>query len=492
MSGLISEQKFDEFGFSIVESAFHNLFGSDNPLISSLLNADIPHPGEEGLFFEELSVWMLFVYWGMVGVALPPDAAPRVQDAMLRHGRGAIATSRANSREIRLTDGELTALIEARWQEYRELTTISDERGPIQLTMAVASHLSGGRPPDPRVVFPILISFNTTVKNVQPGIQQIWRQSSKDRVADQRLAASGTAQKRATPYDDDLRARQESLSERVPKDRSHLEWMSPAMRAAIGEPPGAQEDSTAEPTIEGLVELARADSAVPAEPDMVKSAVDEAIAGLRFLANRGGLQLHEEDEALLKRAVSPDTINWQGGMECDTPDSAITLREAIDCRLLSDAEALRATSILASAYRGFYDAAADGISLTPVDMWLDWYSTSLKENYPEAGASFLQFATTYWTFMILLSQLDGNSERIHIKRSTTLVRSVLARMDEFLGPIFFPILGPLALIKPAQREKDQRRLLEAFGPRINAVDFLTHNPYLIRDRRRIKKRWWSW
>jgi hypothetical protein len=229
-------------------------------------------------------------------------------------------------------------------------------------------------------------------------------------------------------------------------------------------------------------------SAILAEHPVGKSEnaereVAEAIAAFMFLAGRGGLPLDEKDATLLKRQLPSETIGWRGGIR-DTPSGGVTFIDAIDCSLLDVDEARRASVMLASAYRGFYEAAADGIALTNVNSVKERYGQSIEDNYPEAGQSFLQFATTYWTFKTLLRRLDLEQS------TTTLIGALLARIDALLGDLFFPF-GP-SLIYPARREKDQRRVLEAFGPRINVEDFLRQNPILIRDRKSPTKKWWTW
>lgn len=134
--------------------------------------------------------------------------------------------------------------------------------------------------------------------------------------------------------------------------------------------------------------------------------------------------------------------------------------------------------MLASAHLGFYDAATDGVALTDIGSVKQWYGRTISENYPGAGVAFLNFATTYWTLKILLRQLE-------LEDVSPLVRVLLGRMDSFLGDLFFPFEGPF-IMDPAQREFDQRRFLNAFGPRINVADFLKHNPILIRDRKLFK------
>lgn len=275
-------------------------------------------------------------------------------------------------------------------------------------------------------------------------------------------AVATAEQREAATYEDDLRAREKGI-------RQHENDLVSLLRAMSAEIHRTKADDTAD--------------RMPGIPTKSERQVGDAIAAFRFLAGLGGLPLDEADIALLEREVPRDAIRWRGGIR-DTPTGGVTFIEAIDCRLLNEVETSRSNVMLASAYRGFYEAAADGISLTDVSAVREWYGKSVEDNYPDAGPSFLQFATTYWTLKVLLRQLDFNG-------STTLVRAHVIRMDELLGDLFFPLGGPI-LIDPARRELDQRRLLEAFAPRINVSDFLSKNPILMHDRRISNKKRWNW
>ena len=185
------------------------------------------------------------------------------------------------------------------------------------------------------------------------------------------------------------------------------------------------------------------------------------------------MTLDDTDCGLLRRIIPNDAVNWRGGIR-DTASGGVTFIEAIDCRILDDVAAQRVGMMLASAYRGFYEAAADGAAVSAIDGVREWYGETIEDNYPEAGTAFLRFATTYWTLKVLVRQLE-------FYQLSPLARWLLVRLDSFLGDLFFPIDGPFK-IAPTQRERDQVRLLNAFGPRIAVSDFIDGNPILIRDK----------
>lgn len=135
--------------------------------------------------------------------------------------------------------------------------------------------------------------------------------------------------------------------------------------------------------------------------------------------------------------------------------------------------------VLAAAFSGFFDAAADGVALVPVERISEWVGASLKDNYPEAGPAFLKFATTYWTLKILM-------RRVELAGSGCMARHIITRIDSLIHPLYFPFDGPYQ-IPVEQRERDIAMSLRAFGKRIDATDFLKRNPILIRQRRRDSK-----
>lgn len=216
-------------------------------------------------------------------------------------------------------------------------------------------------------------------------------------------------------------------------------------------------------------------------PDTASRCIHEAVTAFEYLAGRGGRLCDTADHGILSLTIPPTAVRWRGGIRQDTTGH-LTFLDALVTDGMSEADAQRAGILLASAYLGFYDVAADGLALTNVADIKDWYGAAIDENYPDAGEAFSRFATTYWTFKVLLGQIEMNAP-VHF------IGSLLTRIDELLGPLFFPFPGPMKT-DPTQREADQRRFLQAFGPRIDIDDFLTRNPILIRDRSSRRGSWW--
>lgn len=183
MTGLFSEHELDELGRKMARLAYSAAFEGDRAPLQSLLGAGLPHEGEEVVFGTELLIWALFVYNVMLVTALPTREGQRVQKAMLRVAHDANTAMREQNGVEKLLNFHWDALVNDRWSEYSKLLAIPDDRGPIALADAVASHLSGGRPADPRIAMPMLVYFKTIVKNVQPGIHRLWANAAAERRA---------------------------------------------------------------------------------------------------------------------------------------------------------------------------------------------------------------------------------------------------------------------------------------------------------------------
>jgi len=218
-------------------------------------------------------------------------------------------------------------------------------------------------------------------------------------------------------------------------------------------------------------------------PNKTPNVVADAVAALELLALRGRIRFNEVDRKLLARSCQDGGIGWRGGIRQDS-SGHLELIDAIDWKELLPDESLRLSQITAAAYLGFYDCAADGIALTAVESVGQRYGKSLKENYPEAGKAFLRFATTFWTLKVLI-------DRLELASAKRLALSLLLRIDDLVGDLFFSYDGPFR-VDPDRREKDQRRFLCAFGPRIDREDFLRCNPILVRDRKTPRESWHSW
>ena len=206
--------------------------------------------------------------------------------------------------------------------------------------------------------------------------------------------------------------------------------------------------------------------------------IAHAIGAFGYLVHRGSSRLNDADQILLAAPID-EQVSWRGGIREDGSGKLIFI-EAIDSNELNERDAARLGHLLGAAYVGFYALAAEGIALADVTKVMAWYGESVEANYPEAGPAFLRFATTYWTFKVLIRELD-------LHQSRSLIRALLVRIDELLGPLFFPYEGPITA-DPARREADQRRFLLAFGPSIALEDFVARNPILIRDRKKLNKR----
>lgn len=203
-----------------------------------------------------------------------------------------------------------------------------------------------------------------------------------------------------------------------------------------------------------------------------------ALAAVTELARRGRVVIDSNDRNLLTHSCTPDDVLWRGGVREDPDSGQLSFIEAPEVAGLPSTSASRLGQITGAAYIGYYDAATDGLPLVDVAIIPATFGGTVEGNYPEGSSTFLKFARTYWTMKATVQNAEKSDRR-------ALCVHVLKRIDDLVWPLFFPFHGPL--FTPAdRRERDQRKFLEAFAPRIDIADFLRGNPILIRDRARQK------
>ncbi len=206
---------------------------------------------------------------------------------------------------------------------------------------------------------------------------------------------------------------------------------------------------------------------------------DEAIRAFLSLAVRGRCPSEPGDVELLARPIPRGAITWDASVREAIPGSGIIAwLGGARTERLTTAERSRLGVLTGQAYAGFFSAAAEGIALTSPARIRERFGDSIEQNYPEAGEAFRRFALTYWTMKVFFG--DGV-----LYAEPPLVYHALEEIDRHIGPLFFPMPGPIKTISPAMRERDQRFLLEAVAPPSMAIeDFLRGNPILIRDRKK--------
>jgi hypothetical protein len=144
---------------------------------------------------------------------------------------------------------------------------------------------------------------------------------------------------------------------------------------------------------------------------------------------------------------------------------------------------IRNSQIVEAMIPGFLVSASKGEMFIPEQDVVDRFGKTIEQNYPEAGASFLKFAKTYWSLQVLI---------IHkLRRDKAgligfIGGRLLGVLEGELGPLFFPLPGPNK-VDPAEREKHQRMLLAHYSKlssdiNIDIEDFIKGNPIIIRDR----------
>ena len=161
-----------------------------------------------------------------------------------------------------------------------------------------------------------------------------------------------------------------------------------------------------------------------------------------------------------------------------------TLRNLLSSRIIDHAPAEQQSfkregtvaGLLDSALTGFFRSAARGVAFTAEDGIKRRYGESLQENYPEASASFLRFATSFWTLRLVLTDEPQEWRE-------TLAGYLLGNVELTVAGTFFPTRTKWAVQKVAERERVQRQVLRNFAELYDVEEFMRGNPILLRDKR---------
>jgi hypothetical protein len=193
----------------------------------------------------------------------------------------------------------------------------------------------------------------------------------------------------------------------------------------------------------------------------------EASYAVEELARRGGYLLNDSDRRVLGRDIRATNIEWRGGFKY-SPPALVAYADTLLSPDLGNAESSSVHHTIAAAFRGFFDAAADGLPLTQISAVASTFGQPVHA-YPGAGPAFRKLATTYWTMRALV-QGGYSAETLRVSVA------VLERIERLLGPLFFPE-GPDHMDKQ-RRAKEQKKLLVNFARRIDADEFVAGNPML--------------
>lgn len=175
---------------------------------------------------------------------------------------------------------------------------------------------------------------------------------------------------------------------------------------------------------------------------MMQQSLQQAIEALRQMLDRVGQSLDDRQQQLLLKADNE-------------------LEEA-------ELESLR--PLIKPMWKGFFYCAAEGHAFLPPQLIKEKFGYSLEENYPAASASFLRFATTYWTFKLVQSELLPTHQE-------KFLTQLLSKFETDIASVFFPTPGPMT-IPARQREEAQRELIRESGAPIDIEDFIRGNPML--------------
>ncbi len=164
-------------------------------------------------------------------------------------------------------------------------------------------------------------------------------------------------------------------------------------------------------------------------------------------------------------------LSSRGGATLSEP-ARLALRMAIDD--IDEAQKERLPDLYLSLFKGFFRAAEAGETFANPARISERFGNTLEGNYPEANATFLKFAYSFWTLKLLDGDLFSHRD--------TVVGTLIGQLEADVASVFFPTPGPIS-IPAAQREAKQREILGALCS-IDVEDFIRGNPILIRDRNR--------
>jgi len=151
-----------------------------------------------------------------------------------------------------------------------------------------------------------------------------------------------------------------------------------------------------------------------------------------------------------------ETLIFNGGSSLSNDDLKMFKEEPSKAEKYTT----RIGEIYENILKGFFHCAAKGLTFIPEEIITERYGRSVEQNYPEASNEFLKFAKTYWTLKILVDNL------IKSGKIDCLGVHFLGKLEQVIGPLFFPFPGPIE-ISPIMREKDQREFLKASGANID-------------------------
>jgi hypothetical protein len=119
--------------------------------------------------------------------------------------------------------------------------------------------------------------------------------------------------------------------------------------------------------------------------------------------------------------------------------------------------------------RLIFKKALNGETFCDPSKIISKFGKTLEQNYKVSSGPFLNFAYTYWTFNIQLTEDHHRQPREHVPLFFPLLRTV----EMNIAGSFFPTGGQVS-------SENQRQVLNEFAPEINIEKFLSENPLLSR------------
>jgi hypothetical protein len=134
----------------------------------------------------------------------------------------------------------------------------------------------------------------------------------------------------------------------------------------------------------------------------------------------------------------------------------------------SESDIAQLSALEYTAIDGFFHCAAKNLTFTDIGRIRQFFGRTLEEAYPGASPTFMQLASTYWTFKLLLNESMPAS---------SVVGGLLQAIDILFAGVFFPTPGPLGRPKE-ERETTMRFLIQQSGANLDLEDYIRGNFYL--------------
>ena len=117
---------------------------------------------------------------------------------------------------------------------------------------------------------------------------------------------------------------------------------------------------------------------------------------------------------------------------------------------------------------GFFHCAEKGVQFVPIEIVHNEYQINFEGNRDALSEPFVNFANSYWSLKYIV-------DSIYFEAPNALVSQLLLKLEQEIGSVFFPTVGPVKLPK-SLRKKMMRDMIIESGASINVDYFIRSYP----------------